>query len=312
MLRASKTFLSLLSSTYRSCITSPRYIFNSNNVLFHRINYFFHLFTIVTRSRRYGPSCYWFTSRLLLIVSACSCVNSLNFAFSTVLFSCTLHRVFICIAAILLLRVNQLCRWFTAYIQTRCRCCCRPLYHRLLLLLLCCLILLVFLLVHCVQTPVYLDWLTLRALHDCVTRSFLWSVLGTHTWLSLNGSMRTSICMWDLYLLASVLRAALSHNSVSSGAIESLSSTILHQNWSVVESDLWCASNNWPRSRKSLSSASNCLIDELLFNNCRLISRSHILYFVDSLTTARIASQVSDLPDMASVVFMGASLHVVK
>ena len=269
-------------------------------MLFHWIVNFVEFF-IVSWSRRNCPSCLSCTFLCLIVISSWCSINSKYFAVTTLL-GC-LHHIFIG-AAVLYKKLG-----LSADIQTR-RSCCR-LHHLHLLLLL--RYFLIVILSWRVQTPVNLDWLSLCSLDNRVARSFLWSVLGTHARLCLDSSMRAAISVWNLNLLVSVLGASLSHNTMSCRAMTPLC-PILHDNRSI-QSNLWCTAYNRSGSRKSLSSASNLLVNQLLLNNCRLISRSNILNFIDALTAARIATQVPDLPDVAastSNLLLCARLDIVQ
>ena len=108
-------------------------------------------------------------------------------------------------------------------------------------------------------------------------------------------------------MLIPVLRASLPRNSVARGPVPL--STIFHYHWGS-QGYLWSAAYNRPRGRKSFSSYRGGLIFFLFHDNCGLITRSDVLYFLDSLSTAGVAPQVSNLPDVTSR--LGSSLHVIE
>ena len=109
-------------------------------------------------------------------------------------------------------------------------------------------------------------------------------------------------------MLVPVLRASLPRNSVARGPVPTLS-TILHHHWST-ESYFWSTAHDRTRSRKPFCSYGGGLILFLFHDNCGLVTRPDVLYFLHSLSTARIAPQVSNLPDVTSG--LGSALHVVE
>ena len=108
-------------------------------------------------------------------------------------------------------------------------------------------------------------------------------------------------------MLIPVLRASLPRNSVARGPVPL--STIFHYHWGS-QGYLWSAAHNRPRGRKSFSSYRGGLIFFLFHDNCGLVTRPDVLYFLHSFSTAGVAPQVSNLPDMTSR--LGSALHVVE
>ena len=159
----------------------------------------------------------------------------------------------------------------------------------------------------CIQAPMNLNRLALCPLDNCMTRSFLRPILGTHVRLCLDGAMRTSIWIRDLDLLVPILRASLSCNSMSSSSITL--SPILQNHW-CTESNFWRSSNDWSRSSKSLSSNGYGLIFLLFHDDCRLVTRPDVLNFLHAFAATRVTTQIPDLPDMTT--WLGSTLHVVE
>ena len=109
-------------------------------------------------------------------------------------------------------------------------------------------------------------------------------------------------------MLVPVLRASLPRNSVACGPVPTLS-TILHHHWGT-QSYLWSTAHYRTRCRKPFCSNSSGLILFLFHDNCGLVTRPDVLYFLHAFSTTWVAPQVSNLPDVTSG--LGSALHVVE
>ena len=156
-----------------------------------------------------------------------------------------------------------------------------------------------------------LNLMAFSALDNRVTRSFLWPVLGTHVRLScLNGPVRASIILRDLDSLVPILGASFSATSAVNASIP-IYSTCLIDHWRT-HADLWSAADDRARCSESLRCTCHRRVDQLFFDDCRLITRSDVLYFLNTLATTWVAAQVSDLPGPNVSSGLAATFKVIK